>query len=196
MAHKFPIDKLMVDATTTLLVLFCALFAIEAIQEKASKSAKDNAITGPEKVITVEAEWPNELDVDIDLWVKGPLDDEPVGYSRHNDKQTSYQRDDRGITGDLSSYNYEVASIRKPGAGIYVVNVHWFSNVAEAQMVPVKVRASLSAAGVGGFVIATSELAMTVKGTEQTAFTFELDNEGALIEGSVLHDYVPLRITP
>jgi hypothetical protein len=187
-------NAFMLDAITTLLVLFVGLYSLEAIKEKAKKESQESAVTGPEGHIVVEAEWPPEMDVDIDLWVRSPLDDEAVGYSRTNDKQASYQRDDRGVTNDLSSFNYEVANIRKPGPGIYVVNIHWYDNLGGVQMVPVKVRASLSAHGSGAYVIATSELIMKIKGEEQTAFSFELDSEGALIEGSVSHNYIPLRL--
>lgn len=188
-------NAFMLDAITTLLVLFVGLYSLEAIKEKAKKENQENAITGPEGHIVVEAEWDPTADVDIDLWVKGPLDDEAVGYSRTNDKQASYQRDDRGVTNDLSSFNYEVANIRKPGPGIYVVNIHWYGNLGNMQSVPVKVRASLSEKGAGAFIIATSELVMKNKGEEQTAFTFEISDEGTLIEGSVSHNYIPLRLT-
>ncbi len=161
-------NAFMLDAITTLLVLFVGLYSLEAIKEKAKKTTQDNAITGPEKHIVVEAEWPADMDVDIDLWVRAPLDDQPVGYSRNNDKMTSYQRDDKGVSGDLSSFNYEVASIRKPGAGLYIVNIHWFGNFANAISVPVKVRASLSAAGTGAYMIASAELIMKNKGEELT----------------------------
>lgn len=195
MKHSFPIDKLMLDVAFTLVCLFAGLFAIEVMQEKAQKANVSNAITSPEKHIMVEMEWPKEMDVDIDLWVKAPADEHPVGYSRTNDKQTSYERDDKGVSGDLSDYNYEVDSIRALVPGIYVVNVHWFGNFGDVKSVPVKVRASLSNHGRGTFPIVHKELTLTVKGQEVTAFSFEIDADGAMVEGSISDNYIPMRLT-
>lgn len=194
MKRSFPIEKTMLDAMTTLLVLFAALFAIEAIQEKATKSNESMSIISPGKRITVELEWPPDSETDVDLWVRAPADVMPVGYSRNNDKSSSFERDDKGIANDLSAFNYEVTSIRNITSGIYVVNVHWFGNFGNMPNVPVKIRASMSsAAGSGSYVIASRELTLMLKGEEQTAFTFEIDSEGALVEGSVAHNYIPLR---
>jgi hypothetical protein len=194
MIRKFPIDRIILDTMTVLFVLFCALFAIESLQEKAQKVNKAIDIASPNGRILVELEWNPESDSDIDMWVKAPKDEMPVGYSRTSDKMSSYERDDKGKTNDFSHFNYEVTTIRNLVPGIYVVDVHAFALRDEGPTL-VKVRASISYLG-AAMVIATKELALTAKGQELTAFSFELDENSNLVEGSVHYNYIPLRNQP
>lgn len=194
MKRSFPIERVMIDISFTLLCLFVSLFAIDVLLEKAQKATPAaEQITGPEKHIMVEMEWSPGSDCDIDLWVKGPRDLLPVGYSRTNDAQSSYLRDDKGKTGDLSSFNYETVSIRALSAGVYIINVHWFGDRSENGTVEVMVRASISKSGGASFRVAEQKLLMTFKGEETTAFTFEIDDKGDVVAGSFSRNFIPLR---
>ena len=80
----------------------------------------------------VEIRWPDELDTDVDLWVKAP-GDRPVGYSNRGGLVFNLLRDDLGHSSDLTKLNYEFAYTRGAPAGEYVVNVHLYRNMAKLE---------------------------------------------------------------
>ena len=186
----FPIDKIMLDAMTTLFTLFAALFAITVMQSHAkSKPEASTALTGD---ITISAQWDQGTDVDVDLWVQGPFDDRPVGYSRRADKQTSYLRDDTGSSNDFTDLNYEIACIRGLKPGRYIANVHLFNNRGVPKT-HVKVTATLNPEGHVSELMAVKEIVMATDGEEVTAFSFVLDKDGDLVVGSTSDEFIPLR---
>ena len=77
----------------------------------------------------VEANWPPELDSDVDLWVQAP-GDVPVGYSNKGGAVFNLLRDDLGQQLDLSGLNYETAYSRGIVPGEYTVNLHLYRNRA------------------------------------------------------------------
>jgi predicted nucleic acid-binding Zn-ribbon protein len=189
-AKPFNIDKLFIDCMTTLMVLFAGLFAIQILQAKIASKDQSSAVIGN---ITVSAEWERGSDVDVDLWVKAPFDDKAVGYARRSDRQTSYLRDDVGTANDLSDLNYEIAAIRGLKPGRYVVNLHLY-NARGAPLTHVIVKADLIHEGSSSVTkIATRELDLVTNDQELTAFSFELDDAGDLIDGSVSKAFIPLR---
>ena len=70
--------------------------------------AQDEATKEPAGSVIVEAFWPEDRDVDVDLWVKAP-EDIPVGYSNRGGLFFNLLRDDLGIHKDPTPINYEVA---------------------------------------------------------------------------------------
>ena len=52
--------------------------------------------------------WPDDIDADLDLWVKGP-NDGPVGYSKPSGMVFNYGC--RGLTGTMP-LNYEISFTR------------------------------------------------------------------------------------
>src|SRR5690349_3007004 len=80
----------------------------------------------PPGALTVQAFWPDDLDVDVDLWVLAP-GDRPVGYSNKDGRFFNLLRDDLGFVNDPSGKNFEVAYSRALPAGEYVINVHLYS---------------------------------------------------------------------
>lgn len=87
--------------------------------------------------VRVEVWWPDEMDVDIDLWSQGP-GDTPVGYSNKTGRLFSLVRDDLGFYNDMSGHNYEVSFTRGYPDGDYIINIHWYSNNSSESEVPVK----------------------------------------------------------
>lgn len=188
----FPIDKVWIDVSFTLLLLFVALYAILAMQSHAkTKPNESSALTGD---IVISAQWDQGTDVDVDLWVQGPFDDKPVGYSRRSDKQTSYLRDDTGSSGDFTDLNYEIACIRGLKPGRYVVNVHLF-NSRRVPTTHIKITATLNPQGHASELMATKQIVLTSasEGEEVTAFSFVLDKDGDLVVGSMSDVFIPLR---
>ncbi len=134
--------------------------------------------------VIVEMQWPNDLPVDVDLWVKAPRE-VPVGYWNQGGQTFTLRRDDLGIEGDATDRNYEVSYSRGIPPGEYIVNVHMYGPLSRGDTVPVSIVVSVKK-----WLEDTRQLlATTVKlerhGQEETAFRFRLTSEGDLVEGSV-----------
>jgi len=134
--------------------------------------------------VVVEIHWPNDLPVDVDLWVKAPHD-VPVGFFNHGSEYFDLLRDDRGYDRDASGENYEVSYSRGIPAGEYTVNVHMYGAVPEGARVPVKVVVSVRKKFEKLAQILQTEVVLYRLNQEETAFRFSLSGEGELIEGSV-----------
>ncbi len=134
--------------------------------------------------VIVEMQWPNNLPVDVDLWVKAPRE-VPVGYWNQGGQTFNLLRDDLGTEGDATERNYEVSYSRGIPPGEYIVNVHMYGPLSRGDTVPVSIVVSVKK-----WLEDTRQLlATTVKlerhGQEETAFRFRLTSEGELVEGSV-----------
>jgi hypothetical protein len=146
----------------------------------------------PPGQIIVEIVWDSDQDADVDLWVKGPEDAAPVGFTNRNDRQFSLLRDDLGNVNDVSNINAEFAFSRVRAPGQYVVNVHLYSS-RNAQLplrVSFVVRMNIENKTI---LIAQGVLYFTFSGEEQTAVQFELDADGNLVAGSIKQDFRPMR---
>ena len=87
--------------------------------------AQDQATKEPSGSVIVEAFWPEDRDVDVDLWVKAPSDS-AVGYSNMNGYYFNLLRDDRGNLFDRTPINYEISYTRGIAAGDYQANIHLY----------------------------------------------------------------------
>jgi hypothetical protein len=184
----FPIDKLLTEIGMTLMCLFAGLFALSGLQKNAEDAAKQ-AVAGD---ILVNAEWTPGSDADVDLWVKGPGDEDVVGFNHRADKQSSYLRDDVGMRNDFTNLNYEIVGIRGLVPGRYVVNLHLFAlNDASSAHVMVVVTTN------GGHTILYHrEVDLIEQGQEVTAVSFVLDSEGHLVVGSTSETNIPIVTAP
>jgi hypothetical protein len=146
----------------------------------------------PPGALTVQAFWPDDLDVDVDLWVLAP-GDRPVGYSNKDGRFFNLLRDDLGFVNDPSGKNFEVAYSRALPAGEYVVNVHLYSRRADAKTIPVKVTVQERRPGSATELLADRDVQITRLGQEITVLRFRLDDRGVLVPGSVNDLPRPLR---
>lgn len=150
----------------------------------APPTAGEDAIAAPGNLI-VEARWPDDIDVDVDLWVRAP-GDQAVGYSHSNGTVFDLLRDDLGFDRDDAGLNYEFAFSRGAPAGEYIVNIHLYSNRVLAESVPVIVRVSLAPMpNTSPISIADRHLVLRHAGHEATVVRFTLDDGGRLVSGSV-----------
>ncbi len=154
---------------------------------------EDNA--EPPGNVIVHITWP-EGDTDVDLWVTGPGEPVPVGYSNKGGLLWNLLRDDLGNQIDATDINYENAFTRGIIPGEYVVNVHCF----RCPILPVPVEVEVSVKGEtenGGKiplkVIATTQVVLHQQGEELTAFRFILNRDGTLESGSLNHVFRELR---
>jgi hypothetical protein len=102
--------------------------------------AQDEATKEPAGSVIVEAFWPDERDVDVDLWVKAPSDS-AVGYSNMNGYYFNLLRDDRGNLFDRTPINYEISYTRGIVAGDYQANIHLYQTDGGA---PIEVKIIVS----------------------------------------------------
>lgn len=148
--------------------------------------------------IRVEILWPDDMNVDIDLWTQAP-GDVPVGYSNKGGIVFNLVRDDLGHHADLTGINYEISYSRGIPKGEYVVNIHWFGNSQGATSVPVRVMITIrkndkSGSKSGPEKILTSNVKLTRVGQELTVARFKLDEDGNVVPGSL--NRLPKKIRP
>ncbi len=133
-------------------------------------------------------EWPPGH-VDVDIWVTGPGESRPVGYSRQSGKLWNLLRDDLGNTSDPTPSNFENAFTRGVPPGEYIINVHCYRcvygevpvSVTVSQKGPVRIK-----------VIAFTKVVLRNK-EEVTALRFVIDKQRKLIRNSLNHIFQPLR---
>lgn len=153
---------------------------------------KDDGIKPPGNV-TVFITWPAG-DTDIDLWVTGPGEPYPVGYSNKGGVLWNLLRDDLGTFPDLSGINMESSYSRGSPQGEYIVNVHCFRCPVLPQKVNIEVGSSASVGdGKGTRTLATSTVELKSNGQERTAVRFKLDAAGGLVSGSLNSVFQELR---
>jgi hypothetical protein len=154
--------------------------------------ATDNNSEPPGNVVA-HITWP-EGDTDVDMWVSGPGEIRPVGYSNHNGVLWNLLRDDLGKMPDATPLNYENAYTRGILSGEYIINVHCYR--CPVLPVPVQVEVSVKRKGTGkqGMrILAVTTVKLETNGEELTAVRFKLDRDGQLVKGSMNHFYEPLR---
>lgn len=155
---------------------------------------KNQATDEPPGSIIAAITWP-EGDTDIDLWVTGPGEPNPIGYSNKGGVLWNLLRDDLGTQPDATNLNYENSFSRGAPPGEWVVNIHCF----RCPVVPVKVTAEIRSAkddpngAKGTEVLFTSTMELSVQGQERTIARFRLDNDGNLIPDSMDFTFKPLR---
>ena len=152
---------------------------------------EDDKAEPPGNVI-VAITWP-EGDIDVDMWITGPGEKAPVGYSNKSGALFNLLRDDLGNRPDATPMNYENAYSRGIVAGEYVINVHCYRCAILPQKVSVEISLNTGKPGKGMTPIATTSLTLTANGQEKTALWFRLDKDGKLVPGSMNSVFRPLR---
>jgi len=139
----------------------------------------------PPGMVIVEIRWPDNLDVDVDLWCLAP-GDRPVGYSNRAGEVFNLLRDDLGMQRDhLSGLNYENIYSRGAPPGEYVVNVHLYAVRGDAKLpIKVDVQASISRTGSTQMIFHRTVYLRSL-GQEITVNRFSLDKQGYLVPNSI-----------
>jgi hypothetical protein len=150
--------------------------------------------------LIVTVDWPNDRNVDIDLWVKPPAG-RAVGYSNLASPWFNLLRDDRGHIYDDSFANSEFGASRGIKAGAWVVNLHYYASrrssreMAENESQEITARVTVSKLGAKGIVIQwlTKLVTLNKVGQELTIFRFRVDEEGEFVPGSEHNRCVLIR---
>ena len=128
--------------------------------------------------VIIEVFWPEDRDVDLDLWVKAP-DDIPVGYSNRGGLFFNLLRDDsRGIN-----------------PGEHIVNLHLYREDISA-FDPFEAKVVVTVVNPKTKVrqqLLESSVLLDEIGKELTIFRFELDEDGNLNKESLNNKFVQLR---
>lgn len=176
------VDTVFKDVILLTLVGFVAM-VIMLLPHLNKKQEERQDHKAPGNVI-IELHWPNEMNVDVDLWVQGP-DSSPVGFWNQGNDLFNLLRDDLGIEGDATNQNYEVSYSRGIRAGEYIVNVHMYGNLKDGMTVPTTAVVSVRSKYESARQILASTVELTYRNQEETVFRFRLDADGKLIEDSV-----------
>ena len=152
--------------------------------------ANDDQSKPPGNVI-VHIVWPNG-NIDVDLWLWGPGEVAPVGFSNKSGALWNLLRDDTGTGSDLSGINYENAYTRGVPVGEYIINVHCYQcSIGLPVRVKLEVTIKVTPNGTTKQLVYTEAQLFNLK-EEITLVRFELDNAGNLVPGSMNHFYEPL----
>lgn len=170
-------------ADNWVLVAGAFLLLVVAMMANLAEKVKQTAQEGRASVM-VEAFWPDALDCDVDLWVRGP-DGTPVGYSNKSSSLYNLDRDDLGYPNDVSGKNFEVARSRGITPGSYIVNLHYYRDRAHASNLPVKVVVTVRDKQGASRQILFQNVTLREQGVERTVFAFSLDAFGSLVPDSV-----------
>lgn len=152
----------------------------------------DSSEADPPGNLIVAVTW-SEGDTDVDMWVTGPGEMNPVGYSNKGGVLFNLLRDDLGDRPDATPLNYENAYSRGVVQGEYIVNLHCYRCPIVPQLVHVEVSINDGTSGKGTRPVASTSLELTANGQEKTAFRFKLDAAGKVEPNSLNAVFRPLR---
>lgn len=150
---------------------------------------KEEQISPPGNVI-VNIFWEDGLNIDVDLWVLGPEDARPVGYSNRAGETFNLLRDDLGSINDITTRNFENAYTRGLPEGEYIINVHMFAHKEKNKKWPVEVEVVVTVMEAENGKssvrdVATAIIPLTRHGEEITAVRFKIDKNHKVIQESI-----------
>ena len=174
------------------LLAFIVLFVIVLAFINPVSKRTDAEVRMPGNIM-VQIRWPDDVDVDVDLWVKAP-GDSSIGYSNRAGRVFNLLRDDLGSIGDSTKYNYELAFGRGMPDGNYTVNIHLFRNGSHLTEIPVDALVYISQGSAPPVRIAQKHVVLKTVGEEVTIANFEIKSEQ--FTGNANDTYTPLRSAP
>lgn len=175
-------------------VFLClTMLAIPFINEKATDGEPGDVPPGN---IQILATWP-EGDTDVDLWVFGPGELRPVGYSNANGLVWNLLRDDLGLQPDATSINMENTFARGILPGRLTINAHCYRCPQLPVPVNIEVRANKDGAAGGksgsSTILVTTKVMLTRQGEEKTAIDFKMNAAAEIDDASMNNIFQPLR---
>ena len=194
---------LLINLLTGTVVLFVLTTLLIAPITKNTEGIKKNA----DYVLTLE--WPNEIDCDVDLWVRDPLNN-IVSYRFPEAGLMYFERDDMGKRRSIFELdgkeividpdNKEFVTLRGTFKGEYVINLHVYScinkmtNLALPQGYLVDIPIILEVVKINPTysVVKHIEMKMDSVWQEKTAVRFVMDDRKNIIRFK--NDYVAIRV--
>lgn len=194
---------LLINLLTGTVVLFVLTTLLIAPITKNTEGIKKNA----DYVLTLE--WPNEIDCDVDLWVRDPLNN-IVSYRFPEAGLMYFERDDMGKRRSIFELdgkeividpdNKEFVTLRGTFKGEYVINLHVYScinkmtNLALPQGYLVDIPITLEIIKINPTYVVVKHIEMKMDSVwqEKTAVRFVMDDKKNIIRFK--NDYVGIRI--
>lgn len=193
---------LLINLLTGTVVLFILTTLLIAPITKNTEGIKKNA----DYVITLE--WPNELDCDVDLWIRDPLNN-VVSYRFMEAGLMYFERDDMGkrrsvyeLDGKeivIDPDNKEFVTFRGTFVGEYIVNLHVYSCIdpimkqalQAGTLVEIPVTIEIIKINPIFTIIKHIEMKMDSVWQEKTAIRFLMDDKKNIIRFK--NEYVSVR---
>lgn len=193
---------LLINLLTGTVVLFILTTLLIAPVTQQNEGIKKNA----DYVITLE--WPNELDCDVDLWVRDPQNN-IVSYRFLEAGLMYFERDDMGkrrsiyeVEGKevvIDPDNKEFVTLRGTFPGEYIVNLHVYScldseknlGLQAGALMEIPVIIEIVRINPSYIVVKHIEMKMESVWQEKTAIRFVMDNKKNILRFK--NDYVSVR---
>ncbi len=168
------------DVTLSLALVFAVVFLLPHRPQEAAKAEAEDKSPG---MVTGEIVWPEGMNVDVDLWFRGP-DGVAVGYNNLGGPMANLLRDDLGNVWDLLPINHEIIATRGMPPGEYQFNVHYYRG--DVSPVPVLfVATKKGPKDSGRQEIVSKKVELKFMTQEITVVRFVLDKDGGIVVGSV-----------
>lgn len=195
------IDLLINLLTGTVVLFILTTLLIAPITQK-NEGIKKNA----DYILSME--WPENIDCDIDMWVRDPLNN-IVSYKITESGLMYYERDDMGqrrsifdVSGRqtvIDPDNKEYVTLRGTFPGEYIVNAHVYSCKALGDDkggmplgAPVNIPVTVELTKINPDLVSVKKVLVTLSEVwqEQTAFRFVLNENKNVVR--IMTDYVPV----
>ena len=168
------------DVTLSLALVFAVVFLLPHRPQDAEKTEAEAKSPG---MVTGEIVWPEGMEVDVDLWFRGP-DGVAVGYNNLGGPIANLLRDDLGRNWDLLPINHEIIATRGMPPGEYQFNVHYYRG--DVSPVPVTfVAMKKGPKDAARTEVARRKVELRFMTQEITVVRFTLDRDGGVVVGSV-----------
>lgn len=174
-------------------LIVVAMFAILVAIMIANLNPKADSGKGEAKAagdIIAHIVWPNG-DTDVDIWMMGPSEPGPVGYSNKAGIIWNLLRDDRGHLPDATPVNYEDAFTRGIVPGEYILNVQCFrcNNATFPMTVDMGVSKRNRHSNDSIENIVVTKIVIKADGQEKTGVRFIVDENGDVVMSSINNVY-------
>jgi uncharacterized protein YfaP (DUF2135 family) len=166
-------------------IMLCFSVALLLINVKAKQ---EQETTEPPGNLQAMIMW-DPGQTDIDLWVYGPGEKRPIGYSNKTGANWSLLRDDLGNINDTMPANVENAYSRAVAPGRYVFNLHAYSGITYPQTVSFELSVLVNGKS---RVLLTTSVTLVRKGQEVTVVSLDLDKDGNVVPGSANSVFFPM----
>lgn len=181
------------DVVLLALITFAAMLIIVIPFLNDPTEKEDQDVIAPGNMI-VEITWPDNQRDDIDLWVIGPKELGPVGYSNKSGMVWNLLRDDLGSAGDLTNMNYENSYSRGVIPGWYRFNVHWYNTFSTSQTITINMVVSMKKKPNDSVKqLMGRTIILTRDDREQTVFYFYLNDALDVDRSTVTYDFECLK---
>lgn len=173
------------DLTMTLMLAYLIVIAIMIKFLNPPASAENSTPPGNLMATLI---W-DQGDLDVDLWMVGPGEPRPVGYSNKGGVLWNLLRDDLGSAPDATMMNYENAYTRGIVPGEYIFNVHCYrcavTPINATLEIAVNTNDGSSTAKTGTKVLQTVKFKINTQGQEKTVIRFKLKEGGTIDPASI-----------